>query len=453
MPSSSADSEGCGELEEHIASLRSEGQLSSPGTFTVDWEAARRKLSKAQLPSPEAWTLKVVQAVVGSGSRSPLRFLRQDAGWEVFFQPGRGWHLEDVESRFLNPGPTGAPHLDHLAVALRSLAGQGRTFELRGALVLGHLVWTGRELVRRSVDEASSASWSLLVPDAAAETSQEDASAYLREHAFTCPLPLLVGEERIDALQRSPRHGFSDSSFPISLGWVKNPQPGWLPDLAIPSGALEAQPLAAVKASRRSGYVSRHDFLEASETSRNQALAYLVSYHACVEPTKLQFFRREGKEVRSTVTWVLDGVVVGTESLEAPLAPTAVELFLSARGLGTDLTTLALLETPERRERVKRAVQLFLPCLKDLALAGAHFKGDKAQSRLRTLWKAGGVAMGLGSAAAIVTMNPFVALFCCAGLAGCADRLRKPATPSPQECDEIDNELRQMARDWEHQLS
>lgn len=37
------------ELEEHLASLRSEGQINSRGVFTVDWEAARRKLSKAQL--------------------------------------------------------------------------------------------------------------------------------------------------------------------------------------------------------------------------------------------------------------------------------------------------------------------------------------------------------------------------------------------------------------------
>lgn len=439
------------ELEEHLAQLRSEGQISSRGAFTVDWEAARRKLSKAQLPTPEAWTLKVVQAVVSSGSQLPVRFLRQEGSWEVFFQPGRGWHLEDVESRFLNPAVTGSPHLDHLSVALRSLAGQGRAFELRGALVMGHLVWTGQELCRRTVDEASSASWSLLVSDARDESSLEEVAAFLREHAFACPLPLLVDNERIDALQRSPRNGYSASSFPIRIGWVKTPSPGWLPSLTLPSGAPEALPASAIKASHRSGYVSSHQMPETSQVGRDSCLAFLIAYHASIELAKLQF-RRLPKEVSSTLTWVLDGVIVAVEPLGLQPGPVAIELFLSAHGLGTDLTTLALLETPERRQRASRALEAFLPHLKELALTGGHFKADRSQSRLRTFWKVGGMALGVGGATAVVTMNPLIAIFCGAGMAGCVERLRKPAAASPQECEEVDGALRELAREWERIL-
>ncbi|CAN0472418.1 unnamed protein product, partial [Phaeothamnion confervicola] len=70
-----------------------------------------------QLPHPDWWILKFVQAAVASGAPS-LRFEFSDRQVRLLFEPLDAWDLDDIERSLLEPRPDANPSLDHLKQGL-----------------------------------------------------------------------------------------------------------------------------------------------------------------------------------------------------------------------------------------------------------------------------------------------------------------------------------------------
>ncbi len=59
-------------LEGYLADQAAEGRHDGSSEVTISVESALRKMAVSQLPFPEAWILKIIQAVVSSGESSAM---------------------------------------------------------------------------------------------------------------------------------------------------------------------------------------------------------------------------------------------------------------------------------------------------------------------------------------------------------------------------------------------
>lgn len=68
----------------------------------------------------------------------------------------------------------------------------------------------------------------------------------------------------------------------------------------------------------------------------------------------------------STIYWALDGALVGEEPLTSKKSWCSVALFLSAEGLKTDVSSLALRESTEKKERIAKATEILEQALGEI---------------------------------------------------------------------------------------
>ncbi len=119
-------------LNEHLSALQEQGQVDSAGSFVVAREQALQKLAQFQLPFAGAWAVKVLQALVASGTTERIFFYLRSKEVDVRFVPGRAWSPEEVVARLDDPSPGQDRALNHLATALWAVGlGGGHEFESR----------------------------------------------------------------------------------------------------------------------------------------------------------------------------------------------------------------------------------------------------------------------------------------------------------------------------------
>ena len=107
--------------DDYLEEVRGEGKLVSSGSFTVDREGMLAKLGKHQLPGPDYYVLKLVQAAVAGGATF-IRFRTSGAGKEITFD-GKPWEAHEL-ARLGDYVLAAAPeqrHLFHLAVGMQGL--------------------------------------------------------------------------------------------------------------------------------------------------------------------------------------------------------------------------------------------------------------------------------------------------------------------------------------------
>lgn len=381
------------ELERFLAGQQSQGHLDSQGTFTLEARAALRKLARFSLAFPGAWSLKLVQAAVASRARR-LDFHHHFSETRVEFRPQPEFEpeLESLEARFYQP----ASEPDHLLMALWCLGvGEARPFAL--TLDGRTLLWDGQRLNRRKPRQPVSG-LRLTVGHRAYDqpgfapsllaTRKGEHTRCLRERAFTAPLELRVDKRRFDNLAHCPTHGYTSHSHPL---WLCLSQ-AELPALQLARGTFdEPAPPGALS-------LTRPDWPDDGQTS----VAWLLSAHFGRNDAGMLETDRQ----RCLLYWVRDGVVAARDELPHPSDCVSLALFVSAAGLGTDLSGFGLLESLAKAERTQAALQgvaLDLRRLPQLSLATMVARAKRAGLTALGLFLLGG--------ATLAVLSPFLAFF------------------------------------------
>lgn len=357
------------ELERFLRSQSTEGRVESRGAFTISRQEALAKLGEFALPFSGAWAVKVVQGLVASGSEFPIRVDLSATEIHFFFlRPD--FSLDEFEERFYTPEPSKRRSLRHLLSGLWNVALREKWgFQLALMDCSTTLIWDGHQLHRvesprkrdcaclavAPLQQKKNLSW--VAGIAMAGSRNAELLLTLAQRCYLCPVPLTVDGRRLDSLQRSPHNGWGEQTFPFTLGFAEAD----LPSLRIPPGTFLGVPVPLHS-------TSPDLVLEEGGGWKRSAEARMKDLKFCKE-SPLSFLlcanmRKESKsgsdywtETRgpSMISWVLDGVVIEEERLFERARHISVGCFVSAEGLDTDLTTLSLLDTEEKRRRFANA--------------------------------------------------------------------------------------------------
>lgn len=347
------------------------GTRDSQGVFTISGEAAIGKLAAFQLPRPSAWVLKIVQAAVAG--RAPKVEFRQDARVTlILFQPRERFTVDDLQSALMTTNICENRSLEHLSVALRAAGfGESRPFTLalEGDGWQHLLGWDGKQLSRRSVEDPEAREFLIRLGVAYPRDEQgrtlgirsgKAVAEYqeLVNSANICPIPLKVDGRRLDT-SVTPR-GHSIHAYKTSLlclGWGAQSD---CPILPLPA-ALPEEDKSWRPTDR---FTDKRPFRRAARSRGDQAtMLYRVEYHYRIESYrgKHKSFTFHGVPLASSCRWVKDGVVVDEQRIDQ-LTTNAVNLvlYLSADGLGSDISGFKLRDSDVRSRRCAAAVHSIL---------------------------------------------------------------------------------------------
>lgn len=375
------------ELEKFLQEQIAEGDKDSSGKFTLSREKALEKLAAFQFPRPNAWVLKVLQAVYASGA-SDLAIRQTQTDTQFYFRPQSEWSLNEIETEFYNPESSPKSDLNHLKSALW---GPGlndmKPFRLSLPNIPEALVWDGRDLCRQPCQPQDLASLTMshrsflagrglmILRNIEAARCNADILEELRNFAYVYPIPLQVDQRRIDGLYACPSQGTGAENFPIHLIFAQAPTP----PMSFPRGALEVT--------------------SATVTGPLQANAacLLAAHFRRVERDKKVVWETPSRS--SNLRWVVDGVIVDSDDLPVPASPISCSLFASAEGLATDLSGFRLQRNTAQRERTQQLIEVFGPALAQITFNLDSLVEQKRQTAKLTssLLVAGGVVIAFFS--------------------------------------------------------
>jgi hypothetical protein len=336
------------DLSGYLNSQNAEGAWDSEGCFTLAREVALQKLAGFQLPRPGDWIVKLVQAVVRSGSEARILVQQKRSETVLRFETGLEWSCPEIVESFYSPGPGPRPDLHHLKAALWALTlGQGKAVRLVPAYQNDGIAWDGERwvpiktsprmkhtsvVVTHAALKRDNAPW--LVRALSAADMNVEVMAALRARCFSCPLPLWVDGLRIDALQNCPY--IEHPRHLLGLGLLADPE---LPTLPIPPGT---------KAWARPSDPERRPYSDSLEhptvPSASPAIHFLVTSGT-------------SSEANHWCHWILDGVSVAKEQVwHGKRTRLGLIALLSAEGLPTDLSGFALQDHPARQQRLDRCL-------------------------------------------------------------------------------------------------
>ncbi len=367
-------------LDEYLQEQR-EGEHDGQGCFTLSRAAALEKLANFQLPFEGAWAVKIVQAVVASGTRQAIRVTLGREETRFSWLGSSPWRTRDLEAAFLDPESAVDPGLEAMVIGLRAAAlGESRDFRLRlaGDGEGVWLVWSDGAFESRP-GEPEGANL-LVVRNRAVETpldwiarklrisrGHRDVADALGSRCFTCPVPLWLDGRRLDGIPHCPGHGLERNQWPLSLRLLKVDGPRF----RLPP----ADSLALAMKGRRPGLWAGMgldgvtDELGSLVTSPETAALMLLTAH--LDPSATSHNQTRPPDYLtpspSYIFWVRHGAVVEVEPISKAAAGVSVALFLNAEGIETDLSSFAPRRGAEKSRRfnagkagVKKALKSFL---------------------------------------------------------------------------------------------
>lgn len=351
------------ELEQFLKGQIVEGEMDSSGAFTLAKDKALAKLAEFQLPFAQAWSVKVIQAIVASQTLEPITVALSSKESRIEFEFGSKWSLDDIEQRFFDPDASAENGIGHLVSGLWAVGlNEMRAFHLVIAGENESLMWNGEKMTRVPSRGAHS---SLTVSHAALYAPEQSWFAkmvggsshnaeilgVLSRYCFTCPVPLTVDAMRIDSLQLCPRSGWSKETYPISVSFSNSGLPEW----PIPQGTFMDLPAHSSRAWDGGGLKDLASSVLGDLKSHPQAgMACMLSVHL-VRVKSGKNYRWKESQGPSRCHWVVDGAVVESEVFGLTPNLTSVGVFISGQGLATDLTGLSLQESEERTRRKEQA--------------------------------------------------------------------------------------------------
>lgn len=339
------------ELFQWVGSLANEGTWESEGRFTLEKDKAWAKLSAYQLPFPEAWVLKLVQAAVTSAIPE-LRVKQRGSETTFHFVGQTSWNEERLTEALFSTDSVIDQSLVPLAVAIRYLAaGAERLLALHypdGSTQ----VWDGEafhtetspyptEHFALTVFSAKKDGLRWLSPPALAAGESASVGKVLANFAYPSPLPILVDGRRINGFSSDPDGGASSTTAPFALLPFKA-------ELQLPEFRFwrdwEWKPELEEISLEVGGEL---------EELRGESLScgMLACLTACIKevPDPPRFDSQP-----NFIKWVRDGVVVRAEPIKA-LGAVGITVLISAEGLRTDLSGLSLAEDHMMVARRKQA--------------------------------------------------------------------------------------------------
>ena len=395
----STKSESSSELYKWLKTQESEGQVESSGGFTLDRDKAWAKLGAFQLPFEQAWILKIVQAAMAH-PEATLRIYqsRQETVFLISNTPH--WTKDVVDEAIFEVEKKSTRDLSHLAMGIRALAQlKKRPFSLQYG-VSEHVAWAGEKFVPLAVESKevdangfrlgvanfefgeSTSMFSLDNVDAA--NFRAEVAAVLATHCYLTRQDIVVDRLLVSGYLNDPKFGFTEGSRPLIL--LKAPTHEGLPDLEFSdSDDWEEAKLGPLTVS-----VEEED-RKLMELSGPCSVAGIVSVFVTKKRLRKNVVYYDASRGHSEALWVCDGVIVARESLRYS-GSVGVGLLISAEGLETDLTGLALRESPEKRERLKLGMRLF----RDILLEFHDALGDEGVDILQNHMKSYAIgAVGL----------------------------------------------------------
>lgn len=427
-----------------------EARLHSAGSFTISGEKALEKLAAFQLPRETAWASKLVQAAVVGGARSLIVRQNNSENVFVFEKPSLTWTVNQVEAAFYDPQVTTDSALDHFKrglwpVSIRDM----RPFRLVLPGASEILFWDGERLRRRPGAPAKNLELSvsnrnrhsgplnLLSPWDGTQINRE-VRKELRENCFTCPIPLSLNEQRLDALQGCPLHGFSPTSYPMRVGLSE----AELPELPVPK--LTAEGYKPVNP----GESKLNDVFHPKVDTPNRVnVGVLVAI--TLEPTTMGEASMPIPLRRPcAINWVRDGIVIKREQLDMPLLAVSAGLFVSAEGLETDLTGFEPVKGPELERRQKLACRAATIRVKAAQFSSASY----IRGVLKRAYTLGGLIMGAGLLAAYSSVDPISGYLIAGGGAFGNVAVTLAVNFSAERTLEraLQNELKRLKAEWHH---
>lgn len=386
------------ELEKFLTDHIAEGRRDSSGKFTLSREKALEKLSAYQLPRPSAWVLKIVQGVVASGAKNLV--IKQTAtDTEFFFTPANSWTLEAVAEACFDPTSSEDRGLDQLKRGLWSISlNDMHPFRIALPGFDQALIWTGQDLQQAacppSAEVVLTVSHRTCFETAKASAMNAAVLCELTEHAYVCPIPLMVDGRRLDAFQACPSHGLSKTSYPVQLGFAG----GSPPYLPLPQGTF-------AKYEHDEALPELRELLAEPVWRSQVSAAWLLTAHlGYVGQGKGRYWTAMPR--LSLVYWVLDGVVLEQEFLDLPKSSMACALFLTAEGLELDVSGFSLVKNEARRQRLVQAIKASQP---RIAEASFSFEDFLAQSKKGNLKVA--IASFVGGGLLLTTAHPVPAFW------------------------------------------
>lgn len=412
------------ELDETLEEFAAEGEKDSEGAFTIAAEQAAKKLSEFQLPTPESWILLLVQAANRAQAKQvKVRQSRRQTSVEISGVPR--WEWKELVPYLAELNDDGS-FLAKLAVAFRALGARqdGHDFEVttsagskvrrtqddwdeRSAPLLGR--WRQSQMLV-TFDHLDKESKQLGFWDRhqAASEVQVKLLFALQEEAMASPVPVIVDGRKVTNVLKEGEVTANRLVITNAIWEEKRllalfPVPGeQFPGVAFP---LLHKP-KVIDAKRV------HTIDEASRalSPGPEGWAALAVLWLCIKHHAWTGMRKSGHEQRAVrqpwmVHWVTDGVLVGSEDLGLRSC-LAMDLFLCADGLPTDLSGLRLRVCPERSSRRRKLNRAVYQQLSELV------KQTKDGVEVASVWSpwltaiaAGGVFVGsavtLGGGAAV----------------------------------------------------
>ena len=362
-----------------------------PGQFTLHKEKALEKISKYQLPYPDAWVIKLAQGIILAGTRD--LWINQTTTETIFRFDASPKFGADLEQSFFEPGEHPDPAWDHFRAALWAL-GLSLRRPFRFQSHQNDFFWSGYELQTLETGARGTRS-TLSVSHRTVEQGKglpllrwiqaswlnAAFSKTLTETLFSAPIPVHLDGLRLDGFQRCPSHGFSERTHPLKMFWLEGE-----PALEVPPGSYENPDLFQGQKELRK-LVEQFDSRPAFEGSRAAAVVSAHAYYVSGEHGGW-----ETPEHTSCLYWVKHGVIVQKEEFVIEKSCISAAVFINADDIRTDLTGLSLdIEvSSERRSEVCRELGTLLKAWQpDLALI------DRIAHKRKLMAAGGAVVAGL----------------------------------------------------------
>ena len=382
------------EFIDWLKQQESEGKIESEGRFTISQDKAWDKLAAFQLPFPEAWVVKLVQAGVAH-PQAGLNVRQTSEETAFLFTGVADWTRNSVEQAVHSHRAEDRRDFGHLAVALRALFQiQDQPFSIQypdGQ----HVGWNGTEFLDLQGTEALPTEESLVVRVAHfpvgqsrsifslgnSEAAQKRAAIALAltEHCHYCPQVITLDRRPLNGYLFDSVFGMTDKSSPLAVF------------------QLPADPLLESLDIEASNQLFTTDF-----GTHQVSLATTLQENAplqCSSGLNLisLFFRKrlvrsdigviEPVDRRSQFIWVADGVVVQREPMPIKNA-VGIGIVLSADGLETDLTGLQPRDSQEKLARKRAAFEVAKCQLMELEKS-LHGRGVEVTHTLQSPIKKG----------------------------------------------------------------
>lgn len=359
------------ELEQYLKLNQVEGQQESSGEFTLERNKALKKLAGFQLPYKHAWAVKLVQSMVAGTDQGPIKIKINSAS--ISFQCSKlGFSLEEFVSAFYNPSLPPNRSLQHAITGLRTVSlSQNYSFQIAFSNSQQSLVWDGQDLKQVKSKQASYALITLVPPQSDqtqswmqkhgnASRRNSGIASVLSDKCCISPLAIIVDGRRLELPAKLEFKDEADLNIPIHIGTYQA-QDTKLANFKVCSASFPRKiypfltsrlpPSGATKFNQ-----NYQNSIKSLSSDKEVALIYRgsLNYHAnvVVDLQKKRSIKWSIQRQNSTLNWVLDGAIIKTSSLLKQNQHASLEVFVSAQGLETDLSTLNLSENSDYSDRL-----------------------------------------------------------------------------------------------------